>query len=156
MCTRKGHAASVRLLRRQRLRNISSFSNRRIGGKDPPKRADTFVRAAFCLFHAARVEPARIAAGVKRRAALIVHENFIDLAGIFRRELQPQRPKAHAAEHVLLVEQIQLFAVQQDIAARAGILDDGEFLSHAVDEADGAGLAGAGACLLYTSPSPRD
>ena len=38
VCTRKGHAASVRLLRRQRLRNISSFSNRRIGGKDPSKR----------------------------------------------------------------------------------------------------------------------
>ena len=38
LCTRKGHAASVRLLRRQRLRNISSFSNRRIGGKDPSKR----------------------------------------------------------------------------------------------------------------------
>ena len=45
--TRKGHAASVRLLRRQRLRNISSFSNRRIGGKDPPKRADAIVRG--CL-----------------------------------------------------------------------------------------------------------
>ena len=43
-CTRKGHAASVRLLRRQRLRNISSFSNRRIGGKDPPKRADAIAR----------------------------------------------------------------------------------------------------------------
>ena len=47
LCTRKGHAASVRLLRRQRLRNISSFSNRRIGGKDPPKRADAIVRC--CL-----------------------------------------------------------------------------------------------------------
>ena len=44
VCTRKGHAASVRLLRRQRLRNISSFSNRRIGGKDPSKRADAIVR----------------------------------------------------------------------------------------------------------------
>ena len=44
VCTRKGHAASVRLLRRQRLRNISSFSNRRIGGKDPPKRAGAIAR----------------------------------------------------------------------------------------------------------------
>ena len=47
VCTRKGHAASVRLLRRQRLRNISSFSNRRIGGKDPPKRAGAIARC--CL-----------------------------------------------------------------------------------------------------------
>ena len=31
----RGIAASVRLLRRQRLRNISSVSNRSIGGKDP-------------------------------------------------------------------------------------------------------------------------
>ena len=44
VCTRKGHAASVRLLRRQRLRNISIFSNRRIGGKDPSKREDAIVR----------------------------------------------------------------------------------------------------------------
>ena len=50
VCTRKGHAASVRLLRRQRLRNISSFSNRRIGGKDPSKRADAIVRCCLNLF----------------------------------------------------------------------------------------------------------
>ena len=50
VCTRKGYAASVRLLRRQRLRNISSFSNRRIGGKDPSKRADAIVRGCLNLF----------------------------------------------------------------------------------------------------------
>ena len=33
--TRKGHAASVRRQSRQRLRNISRFSNRSVGAKDP-------------------------------------------------------------------------------------------------------------------------
>ena len=36
--------ASVRRLRRQRLRHISNFSNRRSGRKDPSKRVDTIVR----------------------------------------------------------------------------------------------------------------
>ena len=46
LCTRKGHAASVRRQSRQRLRNISSFSSRWIGEKDPAAAADDFVRAS--------------------------------------------------------------------------------------------------------------
>ncbi|WP_418468792.1 hypothetical protein, partial [Faecousia sp.] len=37
LCTRKGHAASVRRQSRQRLRNISNFSDRWIGEKCPAK-----------------------------------------------------------------------------------------------------------------------
>ena len=37
LCTRKGHAASVRRQSRQRLRNTSSFPNRWIGKKDPAR-----------------------------------------------------------------------------------------------------------------------
>ena len=37
LCTRKGHAASVRRQSRQRLRNTSSFPNRWTGKKDPAR-----------------------------------------------------------------------------------------------------------------------
>ena len=53
LCTRKGYAASVRLLRCQRLRNISSFSYRRIGPKDPAKANDDLIRGSSkikCLY----------------------------------------------------------------------------------------------------------
>ncbi|MBS5428457.1 MAG: hypothetical protein KHY52_04305 [Firmicutes bacterium] len=40
LCTRKGHAASVRRQSRQRLRNLSSFSYRWIDEKDPASAAD--------------------------------------------------------------------------------------------------------------------
>ena len=38
-CALLAAVSVVRLLRRQRLRNIPRFSNRRIGAKDPPKAA---------------------------------------------------------------------------------------------------------------------
>ena len=44
MCTRKGHAASVRRQSRQRLRNTSNFSNRWIGEKYPAKAEAAIVR----------------------------------------------------------------------------------------------------------------
>jgi hypothetical protein len=44
LCTRKGHAASVRRQSRQRLRNTSNFPNRWIGKKYPAKAADAIVR----------------------------------------------------------------------------------------------------------------
>ena len=47
VCTRRGYAASVSQLRWQRLRYISSFSNCKIGAKDPLLSADAIVRC--CL-----------------------------------------------------------------------------------------------------------
>ena len=44
LCTRKGHAASVRRQSRQRLRNTSNFSNRWIGEKYPAKAEAAIVR----------------------------------------------------------------------------------------------------------------
>ncbi len=62
VCTRRGYAASVSQLRWQRLRYISSFSNCKIGAKDPLLSADAIVRC--CLrkscgsCRAGRVAPA--------------------------------------------------------------------------------------------------
>ena len=47
MCTRKGHAASVRRQSRQRLRNISRFSNRSVGAKDPLSAAADLFRGSL-------------------------------------------------------------------------------------------------------------
>ena len=47
LCTRKGHAASVRRQSRQRLRNTSNFSNRWIGEKYPAKAEGAMIRC--CL-----------------------------------------------------------------------------------------------------------
>ena len=44
LCTRKGHAASVRRQSRQRLRNTSNFSSRWIGRKYPAKAETAIVR----------------------------------------------------------------------------------------------------------------
>ena len=52
LCTRKGHAASVRRQSRQRLRNTSNFSNRWIGEKYPAKAEAAIVRC--CLRSSAR------------------------------------------------------------------------------------------------------
>ena len=46
LCTRKGHAASVRRQSRQRLRNISSFSYRWIDEKAPASAADDLFRVS--------------------------------------------------------------------------------------------------------------
>ena len=48
LCTRKGHAASVRRQSRQRLRNTSNFSNRWIGEEYPPKAEDAI---AWCCLN---------------------------------------------------------------------------------------------------------
>ena len=50
LCTRKGHAASVRRQSRQRLRNISSFSYRWIDEKDPASAADDRFRVSHTYF----------------------------------------------------------------------------------------------------------
>ena len=55
LCTRKGHAASVRRQGRQRLRNISNFSNRRIGEKYPAKAEEELCGVA--LYHGASSSP---------------------------------------------------------------------------------------------------
>jgi len=44
LCTRKGHAASVKRQSRQRLRNTSNFSNRWIGEKYPVKAEAAIAR----------------------------------------------------------------------------------------------------------------
>ena len=47
LCTRKGHAASVRRQSRQRLRNTTNFPNRWIDEKDPASAADDLFRASL-------------------------------------------------------------------------------------------------------------
>ena len=55
LCTRKGHAASVRRQSRQRLRNISRFSNRSVGAKDPLSAAADLFRGSLDHFLRRRV-----------------------------------------------------------------------------------------------------
>ena len=70
LCTRKGHAASVRLLRRQRLRNISSFSYRRIGPKDPAKANDDLIRGSQAKTPSIQTDRGRKIRGTTSNSAL--------------------------------------------------------------------------------------